>query len=206
MRISIFIKVLVTLLLVPAMFYLARIGIADFLVLSPRSYVDAVQNGRVRLDPAELFRAKEKLENARSWDAANPVVHEYLGQIAYMRASLFASSPKLQELFLKEAIVDFDRAIAARPNSAILWADRMTIGSRYIEVSAMLGSGDKVAIVELPIIAAALRRAALLGPWEPTVLRQLVQVGKSRYAQLSSEERVVVDGAVGRAKQLNLNF
>lgn len=206
MKISVLIKVLVTLLIIPAMLYLARVGIADFLVLSPRAYVDSIQSGRVRLDPAELFRAKEKLENARSWDAANPVVHEYLGQIAYMRASLFSSSPTLQEFFLRDAIVNFDRATAVRPNSAILWADRMTIGSRYIEVSAVLGSGDKIAKVELPIIVAALRRAALLGPWEPSVLRQLVQVGKLRYSELSPSERVVVDGAVGRAKQLNLSI
>lgn len=201
---SLSIKLLLTMLVVSAMFYLGRIGIADFLLLAPRTYVESVQNGSVRLEPAELLRTRDRLLYAYSWDKSNPVIPEYLGHIAFIRASLFRNSPFLQSFFLKEAMADFDDAIAARPNSAILWADRMTIGSLYIEANSALGGSAAVSKTELAKIGMALRRAAVLAPWNVSVLNQLVKVGKLRYAQLTPDDRRIIDAATDRAKQLNL--
>ena len=199
-------KFVATLLLLPALIWLTRVGVADFLRLSPCAYVEAVQKGSERLVPADLVKARERLLLARSWDGSNPVIPEYLGQIAYMRAQLISLSPSVQAVFLREAIDDFQMAIAYRPNSAVLWADRMTAGSWLLEINSRLGLGDAIVKPELAAIGMALRRASVLGPWEPSVLLQLVKVGTLRYREFSAEDRVVIDVAVARAKQLGLRI
>ena len=179
---------------------------ADFLRLEPCAYVDAVQKGTVRVDPLALNRSRERLLLARTWDAGNPIIPEYLGQIAFIRAQLISLSPSVQAVFLREAIGYFDLAISLRPNSAHLWAARMSAGSFLLETHARLGGGEALVDDELSVIRKALRRAAKLGPWEPSVLQQIVGVGNLRYREFSPEERGVIDGAVARAKQLRLRI
>ncbi len=195
-----------TLLLLAALVWLARAGIADFLRLAPSAYVESVQKGEVPLVSAELIKYREQLLLARSWDKSNPLIPEYLGQIAFMRAQLISLSPTVQAVFLHEAIDDFKTAIDLRPNSAILWADRMTAGSWLLKINSKLGRDDGAAQPELADTKKAFRRASLLGPWEPQVLRQLVKVGTLRYAEFTPDERVLVDGAVARARRLKLIF
>lgn len=179
---------------------------ADFLRLEPCAYVEAVQKGKMRVNPAELIRSRERLLLARTWDAANPIIPEYLGQIAFIRAQLISLSPSVQAGFLREAIGYFDSAIALRPNSAHLWAARMSAGSFLLEINAKPGRDKALVEGELFLIGRALRRAAELGPWEPSVLQQIVGVGNLRYREFSPEERGVIDGAVARAKQLKLRI
>ena len=197
-------KVVFTLLLLPAMIYLTRAGIADFLRLEPCAYLEAVQLGTVPLDPAGLASSRERLLLARSWDAGNPIIPEFLGQIVLMRTQLAGFSPRLQMIFLNEAIDDFQTAILLRPNSAYLWAARMSAGSMMIAANERLERNDALVEHELSAIKFALRRAGELGPWEPSVLQQMVRVGTLHYMALSPEERVIVDGAVARAKQLKI--
>ena len=193
-------------MLVFALVYLTRVGMADFLRLEPCAYIEAVQKGAVRVDPVALNRSRERLLLARTWDAGNPIVPEYLGQIAFIRAQLISLSPSVQAVFLREAIGHFDYAIALRPNSAHLWAARMSAGSFLIETYARLGGGEALVDDELSVIRKALHRAAKLGPWEPSVLQQIVGVGNLRYKEFSPEERRVIDGAVARAKQLRVRI
>lgn len=206
LRISIFIKTVLTLLLGAALFFMLKVGGADFLVLAPRAYIDSVLYGRAGFDSSELLSSEERFKLARSWDSSNPVPHEYLGHIANIRAALLYSAPALQVDFLREAALNFDRAIALRPNLAVLWVDRMFIASRNIEVAEKLGTASQIESSELKVIGMALRRASFLAPWDATVLNLMVRVGRLRYIQLTPEERLVVDGAVGRAKQLNLDI
>lgn len=188
------------------MIYLGRVGIADFLLLAPRAYVDSVHTGSVRFDPVELVSVRERLLLARSWDRSNPTIHEYLGHVAFMRAQLFGSVPALQVLFLSEAAEDFDTAILNRPNSGVLWADRMVIASQYLEVLTAIRGDSALVEKERAIMKKALRRAAQLSPWDPPVLLQLCRVSAKRYGDFTSEERVLLDAATARAKQLNLQF
>ena len=198
-------KIVFTLLLLPALFYLTKVGVADFLRLAPCAYVEAVQKREVRLDPAELVRMRERLLTARAWDSGNPIVPEYLGQIALMRSQLVSFSPKLQLIFLREAVDEFQRAIALRPNSAYLWAARMTAGSGLLEANAQVKMDDALTKRELSAMSIAIHRASILGPWEPSVLQQVVSVGTLRYRAFSPEVQVIIDGAVVRAKQLKIN-
>lgn len=203
-RKGLLIKILFTLLLLPASVYLARAGIADFLRLEPCAYLEAVKNGKERLVPARLMVARERLLLARSWDAGNPLIPEYLGQIAVIRAQLISLSPALQGDFFREAIADFDEAIALRPNSAILWADRVTAGSALLEANARAVRDAQLVEAEMPLLSFAFRRACELGPWEPEALSQLMRVGALRHQEFSPEMREVVEAAIVRARKLGL--
>jgi hypothetical protein len=200
---ALLIKIVVTLLVVSGVTYLGRVGIADFMRLAPTAYVDSVMKGEVRPLPMDLVNAREQLLRAGSWDESNPLIPEYLGQVAFMHAQLLAFSPALQAIFLREAVEDFQVAIRLRPNSSVLWADRMTAGSWLLQINEKLGR-DNYKQTELAVIQTAIRRAAVLGPWEPQILKQLVKVGTLRYAELSPDVRLVVDGAKLRARQLQL--
>lgn len=199
-------KVIVTLLLLPALFFLAKAGIADFLRLAPCAYIEAVQKGSERLVPAELLESRERLLLARSWDPGNPLIPEYLGQIAIIRAQLITLSPTLQAKFFNEAIAEFETAIELRPNSAYLWADRVTAGSALLETNVKLAGDVEMLSRELSAISHAFRRASELGPWEPKVLSQLVRVGIFRYNEFTPEVRKLVDDAIARANKLNLKL
>ena len=132
-------KIVLTFLLLSALFWLAKVGIADFLRLGPCRYIEDVQTGKERLVPAQLLLLREQLLTARSWDPSNPLIPEYLGQFEIIRAQLISSSPILQAKYFRVAIVDFEAAIAVRPNSAFLWADRMTAGSLLLEANEKAG-------------------------------------------------------------------
>jgi len=197
-------KSILTILIIAGLIYVGRIGIADFLRQAPTAYVDSVQKRLVKLQPSELVLSREQLLEARSWDPSNPLISEYLGQIALMRSQLVSFSPRLQLIFLSEAIEEFDISIGLRPNSAFLWAARMTAGSWLLESSDKLGRDDALAAHELLKISMAMRRAIVLAPWDPSVLQQIARVGGRHYAELSPDTRVMVDTALGRAKSLKL--
>lgn len=203
-KIGLLFKIVFTLLLLPALIYLARAGVADFLRLEPCAYLEAVQKGKERVVPAELLRSRERLLLARSWDASNPIIPEYLGQIAIIRAQLVTLSPSLQAIFFREAIAEFKAGIALRPNSAYLWADRMTAGSSLLEANAKAGRDAALVEGELAEISRALRHANELAPWEPKVLAQLVRVGTLRYMELAPDDRLLIDGARARVKKLGI--
>ena len=204
-RVGLLKKSILTILILAGLFYVARIGIADFLRQAPTAYVDSVQKHLVKLEPSKLVISRERLLEARSWDTANPLIPEYLGQIALMRSQLVGFSSRLQLIFLREAIREFDISIGLRPNSAYLWAARMTTGSWLLESSDKLGRDDVLSAHELLEISMAIRRANELAPWDPSVLQQIARVGSRHYAELSSDTRIMVDAAVVRAKKLNLN-
>lgn len=206
MKSGLLIKIILTLLLLPVLAWMTRVGIADFLRLSSCAYIDALKNGTAPLEPAELDKARVRLKLARSWDASNPIIPEYLGQTDFMLAQLVSFSPAMQATFLRAAIVNLDSAIGLRPYSAYLWAARMTMGSWLLEINAQLGPSDTIDKSELTVIKMALRRAALLDPWNPAVLQPIVKVGTLRYNELSPEERLAVNAAVARAKQLNIKI
>lgn len=199
-------KIVFTLLLLPALLYLSKVGIADFLRLAPCAYMDALMDGKAAFDEGELFRSRDRLLLAHTWDADNPLMPEYLGQIAYIRAQLASSSPSHRVGFLREAVDDFDAAIALRPNSSRLWVSRMVAGSFLLEAMSKVGRDELLAGRELAAIKLALRRAFVLGPWEAPVLRQIVRVGALHYKAFSAEERAMIDISVARARQLGVKI
>lgn len=204
LRSGLLLKLILTMLLLSAMVWLTKVGVGDFLRLRPCAYVDTFKSGSAGLEPAELDKTRQRLKLARSWDAGNPVIPEYQAQTDFMLAQLVGFSPILQAKFLREAIVNLQSAIALRPYSAYLWAARMTAGSRLLDIDAQ--QGKSIDNTELTTIGASLRHAAVLDPWNPAVLQQIVKVGSLRYMKFSPEERLIIDEAVIRAKQMNIKI
>lgn len=197
-------KIILTLLLLPALIWLTKVGVADFLRLEPCIYIDALGKGAVRIEPTELDKSRERLLLARSWDVSNPIIPEYLAQTDFMLAQLINFSPAIQAEYLRNAIVNLNSAISLRPNSAYLWAARMTMGSWLVELKVQ--ANESVDKSELENISMALRRAAVLDPWNPSVLQQIAKVGTLRYKELFEEDRLIVDQAKIRASQLNMKI
>lgn len=201
---SFVIRLVLTLILLPALIFLLKVGVADFLRLEPCAYVEALMKGNETYDPDKLAGSRERLLLARSWDAGNPVIPEFLGHADYILAQVSGFDLTLQAGYLRKAADDFDAAIALRPNSSYLWASRLTTGSWLLGLNASLGRDKELAQAEFARIELSLRRAAALGPWEPAVLKQIVRVGSFRYKEFSPEDRQIVDGAIARAKQLGI--
>lgn len=195
-------KIIITLLLLPALVYLTRVGVADFLRLAPCFYVDALMRGNVSFDSTELTKAHERLLLARSWDAGNPIILEYLGQTDFILAQVSGFNPVLQAELLRKAVINFELAIKLRPNSSYLWAARMTAGSWLLGLNTKLGLKNFDAKSEWMAIKLSLRRSAALGPWEPSVLKQVVKVGTFRYKEFDADERLIIDRAILRERQL----
>lgn len=196
-------KILVTLLIMPPLVYLAEAGIADFLRLRACNYIDSLRSG-AHLDPVELDRSREYLLKAHGWDVRNPVITEYLAQTDFAIAQLVPFIPVMQANFLHNAISNLELAIASRPNSAYLSAARMTMGSWLLEIRSGLGGHSTIDDIEFQRIQIELRRAAQLDPWEPSVLLQIVKVGKFRYKEFSLDDQVIIDKAIARAVQLKI--
>lgn len=198
------VKVTLTLLVLASLYWLARVGVADFIRLRPCAYIDSLGKGSVQLDPVTLDQSRELLLLARTWDPGNPVVPEYLAQTDFILAQMLNFNPALQADFLRKAIVNFDLAIALRPNSAYLWAARMTTGDWLLQLNRKLAL--PVDRVELARVELSLKRAAILDPWNPSVLRQIVTVGKLRLLDFEPESRLQVEEAITRAKQMGVNI
>lgn len=197
------IKVVLTLLVLTSLYWLTRVGVADFIRLRPCAYIDGLGKGSAQMEPATLDQARALLLLARTWDPENPVVPEYLAQTDFILAQMLNFSPALQAVFLRKAIVNFDLAIALRPNSAYLWAARMTTGDWLLQLNRKLAL--PVDRVELARVELSLKRAAVLDPWNPLVLRQVVTVGKLRLLDFQPESRPQVEEAITRAKQMGIN-
>jgi hypothetical protein len=206
MKSALWLKISMTVLLVPALMWLAQVGLADFMRLAPCAYIDALNKGTANLDAVALDKARAQLLVARSWDATNPIVPEYLGQTDYMLAQLVSFSPEMQATFLRKAIINMDEAIVLRPYSAYLWAARMTAGNWLLQINSQLMPEKVIDMLELAAIKHAMQRAAVLDPWNPAILQQIVKVGTPRYPDFSAEYRSIVDDAVIRAKQLNIKI
>ena len=158
----------------------------------------------VQLDPVTLDQSRALLLLARTWDPGNPVVPEYLAQTDFILAQMLGFNPALQADFLRKAIVNLDLAITLRPNSAYLWAARMTTGDWLLQLNRKLAL--PVDHEELARVEFALKRAAILDPWGPSVLRQVVTVGKLRLLDFQQESRLQVEEAITRAKQMRINM
>lgn len=147
------IKVVLTLLVLTSLYWLTRVGVADFIRLRPCAYIDGLGKGSAQMEPATLDQARALLLLARTWDPENPVVPEYLAQTDFILAQMLNFSPALQAVFLRKAIVNFDLAITLRPNSAYLWAARMTTGDWLLQLNRKLA---------LPVDRVELAGAALV--------------------------------------------
>ncbi len=195
------IRVTLTVGLVLLIIELSRIGLADFMRLEPATYLDSVRAANALPSHARLMEARERLLAAGTLDPDNPVIPEYLGQIAFYRAMLAPSDAQLQQKYFSDALVNYEAALTLRPNSGYLWASLM------LTRQALLGLSQRTSAATgrgLDGVADAMRHAAQLAPWEPGIVEQIIWVGTMHYAELSAPDRAIVDGASARARKLGL--
>ena len=162
-----------------AAFELGRAGIADFLRLESCAYLDFVQTTARRPDPAALGRARERLELAKSIDAGNPVIHEYLAVVYVHRAKLVASDLPLHVAYLERADADYAEALALRPHSAYVWAGLAVVRGALLAARARRGDSAMELAQQRAALQYAMRRAMALAAYEPAVLASMASVGTS---------------------------
>jgi hypothetical protein len=188
---------------------LLRTGIADFLRLEPCAYLDGIQASGRRPDPAKLGSASDQLELARTIDPNNPIIHEYLGIVHFHRAIIVAEDLPIRIGYLEMARDYYAAALKLRPNSGYLWAGMMTICGALLESrrpSAAEGNDiSGIEVGDLRGLEQALRHATRLAPWEVPVLNAVLKTGKLHYLALGPADRDLVDAAVLRASQLELD-
>ncbi len=187
---------------------LARIGLADFMRLGPAAYLDSIRAANALPSPDKLVAARERLLIARALDSDNPIIPEYLGQIAFYGAALSRSDAQLQWTYLSDALGNYEVALALRPNSGYLWASLMLTRQALLDIPKPASGTMERATFEdgrsLGGVVDAMRHAAQLAPWEPGIVEQVIWVGTMHYAELSPRERDIVDGACARGRKLGL--
>ncbi len=185
-----------------------RIGLADFMRLESGAYLDAVRVANARPSPVKLAEARERLLDARKLDPGNPIIPEYLGQISFYRGALSFSDAQLQQEYFMDALENYEAAIMLRPNSGYLWASLMLTRQALLAPSLRVSEFPKRTALagdrEISGVADAMRHAAQLAPWEPGIIEQIIWVGTRHYAELSEQDRVIVDSASAKAKILGL--
>lgn len=190
-------KIMLVAALSVAMAYLGKVGIADFMRLEPCAYLDGVRASNTLPSPDRLEKARERLLLAQQIDSNNPIIPEYLGLVYYYRAQLSDFDAQLKRDFLESALSSYALAIKLRPNSGYLWSADMLL--RQALMAATVPTQR-----DLESLFESMRHAARLAPWEPGVIQQVVLIGKMHVADLGQADRMVVDAAVERAKQLNI--
>ncbi|MDA0225754.1 MAG: hypothetical protein O2975_06525 [Proteobacteria bacterium] len=150
--------------------------------LEPWTVTKLQLEGRAR-DAAE-FHAQKSLHYA----AGNP---EALGQMGTLGlAKMRESRVPAQALAAAQAARrDYRRALERRPTSPFLWAN-LALAKLYLDEI-----DDEM--------ADALRRANLLGPWEPAVQQATVFVGLAAWHKLDADVHDVLAGAIERAGHRN---
>lgn len=121
------------------------------------------------------------LLHARDLTPRAPAVHELLGVVT----ARMTSRPE----YASEADVHFVDAAVLRPTSPYTWANLVAL--RY-------GRGDTG-----PSFEAALRNAAMLGPYESPVQRTVANYGLAVWDEVGEKTRTAVEGAVANAMKRN---
>lgn len=199
---------LLTVLLLAVAYFIGRVGLADFLRLEPTTYIDHVKEGKVRLSMEKLAQARTRLVLVERIDSSNPIIPEYLAQIAYFRAGYSGFDKELQRAYLREALEEYDSAIRLRPNSGYLWAGSMTVMHQLRSLDESADAQGLTVKLESDAqwhqMMVAMKHAIQLAPWERGVLAQVIMVGTKYYSVLSEEEMQLFDSAKRNAVSLKV--
>jgi hypothetical protein len=152
-------------------------GTAGNVVFETSQKVDVVAARPSATMDEALDRFHEQVNAAYEIAPADPAARELLGVLDVRRAVVHGS----QE-YLAEADVHFVSALAARPTSAYTWVNYAT--ARY-------AVGDTG-----PQFETALRRASILGPYEPEVQRDVALYGLAVWSEVALETRKAIDSMI----------
>ena len=154
--------------------YSVATGVASFLSIAPRSFLDEWSSGGGMPSAERISLEGRRMMVAHRLDPLNP---EYLESLARFR---LMAAPTQKEAGARRAILGEGlgyarKALALRPVSPYGWADLLDLKSALGEVDAEY--------------AGALSNALALGPWEPGVQLVLARTGLADWNALGQESR-----------------
>jgi len=143
-------------------------GLADLYGYEARVEYNAWEAKRRPPTEEEWSSARDHLGDAQALDPGHPAYREDIARLYELRNSL------------REALAYQRQAARLRPSSAYTWAS-------IARIKANLPEPDQE-------FEAALRNAALLGPWEPAVQLAIADAGFHHWGTLAPETRVALSG------------
>ena len=129
--------------------------------------------------------ARNLLGDAQALDPGHPAYREDIARLYELRASPRKAGDAPTRDDLREALAYQRQAARLRPSSAYTWAS-------IARIKARLPEPDRE-------FEAALRNAALLGPWEPGVQLAIAEAGFRHWGTLTAETRVALSANALRA-------
>jgi len=160
-------------------------GLADLRAFEARVALNAWETKRIQ-PPLEEWRfAQDRLREARELDSGQPDFLEDLARLYTLRALAPKAGDANAQGDLRQALAFQREALRRRPGSAYTWAN-------IVLLKAHLSETDRE-------FEAALRNAALLGPWEPQVQLAIADAGFRQWPSLAADTRAVLRANAARA-------
>ena len=160
-------------------------GLADLRAFEARMLFQSWETARRAPTAEEWTLAHDRLLEARALDPRQPNYLEDIARLDTLRASWPKAGEAAAREHLRQALGLQRQAARLRPGSPYTW-------SNIALLKARLGETDRE-------FEAALRHAALLGPWEPDIQITLADIGFRHWASLAPETREAIRANAGRA-------
>jgi hypothetical protein len=160
-------------------------GLADLRALEARLLFMSWE-ARRRLPSAEEWTlAYDRLREARALDAGQPAYLEDIARLHEWRAPALGQGEARAQENLRQALEHLRQAARLRPGLPYTWASIGLLKARLAEPDGEF--------------EAALRNAALLGPWEPDVQLAIAEAGFRHWNALAPETRAALGANALRA-------
>ena len=160
-------------------------GLADLRAFEARMLSQSWETARHRPSADEWQLAHGRLHEARELDPGQPNYLEDIARLDELRAQPLEPGDAAAQGYLREALGFQRQAARLRPGSPYTWANVAVLKSRLAETDREL--------------EAALRNAALLGPWEPEVQITLADIGFRHWNSLTPETQSALRANAARA-------
>jgi hypothetical protein len=155
-------------------------GLADLRAFEAPAAIKSWETRHHTPTAEEWTFARGKLLEARELDPGQPAFLEDIARLYELRALPLKAGDAGAQEYLRQAL-DYQRAVTRRrPGSPYAWANIALLKARLSEPDREF--------------EAALRNAALLGPWEPEVQLALAEAGFRHWNALAPETRDAMRG------------
>lgn len=160
-------------------------GLADLRAFEARRLIEGWESSRRAPSSADWTSARERLREARALDPGQPAYAEDMARLYVGRALQLPRGEALAKDYARQGLEYHREALRLRPGNSYGWASVALLKARIAEVDAEF--------------EAALRNAALRGPWEPEVQLAVTEAGFAHWERLAPATRAAVREMAARA-------
>ncbi len=164
-------------------------GLADLRAFEVRMLFQAWETARRQPSIAEWTLAHNRAQEAHELDPRQPNYLEDIARLDELRVPPAKAGEAPAQEYLRQALGLQRQAARLRPGSPYTWANIALLKGRLAETDREFD--------------AALRNAALLGPWEPEVQITLADVGFRHWNTLTPETQAALRANAARALRLH---